>query len=91
MGGHVTAAMVERYHGDFAGAMPDCGVLGDKELFDYFLDADVTAAAFTGTAIDFPDSLAAGQAYAPAYGGLVLGELPELGTGFTRATRPGWR
>ena len=69
--------------------MPSCGVLGDKELFDYFLDANVTAAALTGTAIDFPDSLAAGQAYAPAYRRLVLSELPLLGTGFVAGNPAG--
>ena len=89
MGGHVTAAMIERYRGDFAGALPYCGVLGDKELFDYFLDANVTAAALTGTEIDFPDSLEAGQAYAPAYRGLVLSELPLLGTGFVAGNPAG--
>jgi hypothetical protein len=89
MGGHVTAAMIERYRGDFAGAMPYCGVLGDKELFDFFLDANVTAAALTGTAIDFPDSLAAGQAYAPTYRSLVQGQLPELGSGFVAGNPAG--
>ncbi len=82
MGGHVTAVAIERYRGDFVGAMPYCGVLGDKELFDYFLDANVTAAALTGTDIRFPESLAAGQAYAPTYAGQVLAELPALGSGF---------
>lgn len=89
MGGHVTAAMIERYHGDFAGAMPYCGVLGDKELFDYFLDANVTAAALTRTDIEFPESLAAGQAYAPTYRGQVLAELPALGTGFNQGNPAG--
>jgi hypothetical protein len=89
MGGHVTAAMIERYHGDFAGAMPYCGVLGDKELFDYFLDANVTAAALTRTEIQFPESLAAGQAYAPTYRGQVLAELPALGTGFNQGNPAG--
>ncbi|HZB50814.1 MAG TPA: hypothetical protein VE547_17130 [Mycobacteriales bacterium] len=89
MGGHVTAAMVERFHGDFAGALPYCGVLGDKELFDYFLDANVTAAALTGTAIDFPDSLEAGQAYAPVYRGLVQAQLPQLGSGFVAGNPAG--
>jgi hypothetical protein len=41
--------------------MPYCGVLGDAELFDYFLDANVTAAALAGVGIDFP--LAAGRGY----------------------------
>ncbi len=89
MGGHVTAAMVERFRGDFAGALPYCGVLGDKELFDYFLDANVTAAALTGTPIQFPDSFAAGQAYAPTYRGQVLAQLPALGTGFTAGNPAG--
>jgi hypothetical protein len=83
MGGHITAVEIERFRGDFVGAMPACGVLGDKELFDYFTDANVTAAALTGTAIQFPMTLEAGQAYAPTYDAQVLSELPALGTGFT--------
>lgn len=82
MGGHITTAAIEHYRGDFAGAMPACGVLGDKELFDYFLDANVTAAALTGTTIRFPTTLADAQAYAPEFAGQVLGMLPALGTGF---------
>ncbi|HEY6747791.1 MAG TPA: hypothetical protein VI357_18995 [Mycobacteriales bacterium] len=82
MGGQITAVTIERYRGDFVGAMPACGVLGDKELFDYFTDANVTAAALTDTGIRFPDSLEAGQAYAPTYDAQVLSELPKLGTGF---------
>jgi hypothetical protein len=83
MGGHITAVEIERFRGDFVGALPACGVLGDKELFDYFTDANVTAAALTGTDIQFPTTLEAGQAYAPTYDAQVLSELPELGTGFT--------
>ncbi len=82
MGGHIAAVAIERYRRDFAGAMPACGVLGDKELFDYFTDANVTAAALTGTDIRFPESLEAGQAYAPEYAARVTAALPELGTGF---------
>jgi hypothetical protein len=82
MGGHITAVEIERFHGDFVGALPACGVLGDAELFDYFTDANVTAAALTGTAIQFPMTLEAGQAYAPTYAAQVLSELPALGTGF---------
>jgi hypothetical protein len=82
MGGHVTAVEIEHYRDTFAGAMPYCGVLGDTRLFDHFLDANVTAAALTGTQIQFPDSLAAGQAYAPAFDQLVHAELPQLGSGF---------
>ncbi|MEV0895522.1 prolyl oligopeptidase family serine peptidase [Actinoplanes sp. NPDC049802] len=54
MGGHVTGVAIERYPRTFAGAMPTCGVLGDVELFDYFLDANVTAAALAGVPIEFP-------------------------------------
>lgn len=50
MGGHITAVAIETYRGVFDGAMPVCGVLGDAELFDYFLDANVTAAALAGAA-----------------------------------------
>ncbi|HEV2781300.1 MAG TPA: alpha/beta hydrolase [Actinophytocola sp.] len=82
MGGHITAAAIEHHRGDFVGAMPYCGVLGDKELFDFFLDANVTAAALTGAAIRFPATLAEGQAYAPEFRQQVLGLLPRLGTGF---------
>ncbi|MEV6637795.1 phthalyl amidase [Actinoplanes sp. NPDC051470] len=54
MGGHVTAVAIEKHPSAFAGAMPYCGVLGDTRLFDYFLDANVTAAALAGVPIDFP-------------------------------------
>jgi hypothetical protein len=88
MGGHITAVEIEKYR-DFAGAMPICGVLGDTRLFDYQLDANVTAAGLTGTPIAYPDSLAAGQAYAPAYDLVVLSELPDLGAGFNRGNPAG--
>ena len=48
MGGHITAVAIETYRGVFDAAMLTCGVLGDTELFDYFLDANVTAAALAG-------------------------------------------
>jgi hypothetical protein len=82
MGGHVVGVELETYR-EYAGAMPICGVLGDKELFDYYLDANVTAAALTGTAISFPPTAAGGLAYAPAYAAQVRSELPRLGSGFT--------
>jgi hypothetical protein len=81
MGGHITAVEIEHFR-DFVGAMPFCGVLGDTELFDHFLDANVTAAALTGTTIQFPPTAAEGQAYTPIYDQQVLGELPQLGSGF---------
>ena len=54
MGGQVTAVAIEEFPRSFQAAMPVCGVLGDKELFDYFLDANVTAAALAGVDIEFP-------------------------------------
>jgi hypothetical protein len=82
MGGHITAVAIEHYRGEFVGAMPYCGVLGDKELFDTFLDENVTAAALTHTSIQFPATAEEGQAYAPTYAAQVLNLLPQLGTGF---------
>ena len=55
MGGHVTAVAIEEFPRAFDGAMPVCGVLGDVALYDYFLDANVTAAALAGVPISFPD------------------------------------
>lgn len=48
MGGHVIARSLEQYPGFYAGAMPLCGVLGDHELFDYFLSYHLVAQAITG-------------------------------------------
>jgi len=59
--------------------MPSCGVLAGNDLFDYYLGANVTAAALTGTTITYPTTLAAGTAYAPAYQTAVQSELPALG------------
>jgi hypothetical protein len=79
MGGEITTAEIEAYKGDFAGAMPSCGVLAGSDLFDYYLGANVTAAALTGTSIAYPTTLAAGTAYTPAYQTAVQSELPGLG------------
>jgi hypothetical protein len=43
MGGHITAVSIEQHPTLYDGAMPICGVLGDYELFDYFLDFNVAA------------------------------------------------
>ncbi|GAA2429695.1 alpha/beta hydrolase [Actinomadura vinacea] len=43
MGGHVTARSIEEFPGFYDGALPMCGVLGDHELFDFFLDYQVVA------------------------------------------------
>jgi hypothetical protein len=79
MGGEITTAEIEAYKGQFAGAMPYCGVLAGNSLFDYFLGANVTAAGLTGTTISYPTTAVAGQAYAPAYQATAQSELPALG------------
>lgn len=48
MGGHVIGRSLEQYPGFYDGALPMCGVLGDHELFDFFLDYQVTAQALAG-------------------------------------------
>ncbi len=79
MGGEITTAEIEAYKGEFAGAMPYCGVLAGNNLFDYYLGVNVTAAGLTGTTISYPTTLAAGEAYAPTYQSTVQSELPALG------------
>jgi hypothetical protein len=86
MGGHVAAVAVEHYRRTFAGALPACGVLGDTKLFDYFTDANLTAAVLTKTPTDFP--LAPTPDYQQTYADRVLGLLPELGTGFNQGIPP---
>jgi len=48
MGGHVIGRSVEQYPGFYAGALPMCGVLGDQELFDFFLSFQLSAQALSG-------------------------------------------
>ncbi len=47
MGGHVIARSLEQYPSYYDGAMPLCGVLGDQELFDYFLSFNLVAQDLT--------------------------------------------
>lgn len=54
MGGHITAVTIEQYPKSFDGALPMCGVMGDAELFDYFLDYHVVAQWLTETNVGFP-------------------------------------
>jgi pimeloyl-ACP methyl ester carboxylesterase len=48
MGGHVIGRSLEQYPGFYDGALPVCGVLGDHELFDFFLDYQLTSQALAG-------------------------------------------
>jgi hypothetical protein len=54
MGGHVTGLVAEQWPNTYAGAMPVCGVLGDYELFDFFLDFNVSAQTLSGQNKTFP-------------------------------------
>jgi hypothetical protein len=77
MGGHITAVAIERFRGSFVGAMPVCGVLGDAELFDYFLDSTVTAAALSGVPLQFP--LQPPADFPTTYRATVAGAVSALG------------
>jgi poly(3-hydroxybutyrate) depolymerase len=54
MGGHVTGIVAEQWPKSYDGAMPICGVLGDYELFDYFLDFNVAAQTLSGVGASYP-------------------------------------
>ena len=54
MGGHVTGIVAEQWPQTYDGAMPICGVLGDYELFDYFLDFNVAAQTLSGVGDTYP-------------------------------------
>jgi len=54
MGGHVTAVSIEQYPSAYDAAMPICGVLGDYELFDYFLDFNAAAQQIGTGGSQFP-------------------------------------
>ncbi len=54
MGGHITGVAIEQYPQAYVGALPMCGVMGDNELFDYFLDFNLVAQALAGVAAEFP-------------------------------------
>ena len=54
MGGHITGVAIEQYPHAYVGALPMCGVMGDNELFDYFLDFNLVAEALAGVQAQFP-------------------------------------
>ena len=54
MGGHITGVLIEKFPHDYVGAMPMCGVMGDVELFDYFLDYNLVAQDLAGIQAVFP-------------------------------------
>lgn len=48
MGGHIIGRSIEQFPGYYDGALPMCGVLGDHELFDFFLDYNLVAQDLAG-------------------------------------------
>ena len=54
MGGHITGVLIEQHPQSYVGALPMCGVMGDNELFDYFLDFNLVAQALAGVQAVFP-------------------------------------
>lgn len=87
MGGHITAASIERLRNYYDGAMPVCGVLGDYELFDYFLDFNLAAQQLGVGSSQFPvdedyatttvPAIKAGLELAPGAWPFVLNEKGE--------------
>ncbi len=56
MGGHITGVSIETFPTVYAGAMPICGVMGDFELFDFFLDFNLAAQQLALGESSFPVS-----------------------------------
>ena len=54
MGGHVTGVAIEQWPQSFDGAQPECGVMGDNELFDFFQDAYLVAETLAGHVPEVP-------------------------------------
>jgi len=69
MGGHITGVAIEQYPKSFDGALPMCGVMGDNELFDYFLDYHVVAQWLTETEVGFP--------FPPDYTTAIIPQMKE--------------
>lgn len=67
MGGHITGVAIEQYPNAYDGALPMCGVMGDSELFDYFLDFHLVAQALAGEPGVYP--------YPSDYGTRVVPQL----------------
>ncbi len=54
MGGHITGIVAEQWPQSYDGAMPICGVMGDYELFDYFLDFNLAAQTLSRVGKPYP-------------------------------------
>jgi len=74
MGGHITGVAIEQYPKSFDGALPMCGVMGDCELFDFFLDYQIVAQWLTDIHVGFP--------FPPEYSTVMVPQMKlELGGG----------
>lgn len=86
MGGHITGVAVEQYKNAYDGAMPMCGVMGDSELFDYFVENHLVALALTGLDVSFPFPSDYSSTIVPqlrtAFGAPYPGTLTALGLKF---------
>jgi pimeloyl-ACP methyl ester carboxylesterase len=76
MGGHITGVAIEQYPHDYAGALPMCGVMGDNELFDYFLDYNLVAEALAGVQAQFPFPADYQTAVVPGVKAALAGSFP---------------
>ncbi|MFK8024945.1 MAG: prolyl oligopeptidase family serine peptidase [Ilumatobacter sp.] len=54
MGGHITGVAIEEHHALYDGAMPMCGVMGDYELFDFFVGCAVVGERLALRESQFP-------------------------------------
>jgi pimeloyl-ACP methyl ester carboxylesterase len=54
MGGHIVGVLAEKHARHFDGAQPMCGVMGDVQLFDFFLDYNLVAQTLTDPPAEFP-------------------------------------
>jgi len=87
MGGHITAVSAETYGNTYSGAMPMCGVVGDYELFDYFLDFNVAGQQLALGASQFPAADDYTTAVVPDIKA-ALGMTPDPATWFFFAGLP---
>ena len=78
MGGHITGVAIEQYPQSYVGALPMCGVMGDNELFDYFLDFNLVAEALAGVPAQFPFPADYQTAVVPAVKAVLGAPYPSV-------------
>jgi hypothetical protein len=86
MGGHIIGRSIEQYPHFYAGALPMCGVLGDQDLFDFYLNYNVVAQDIAGVQQTFPVPANYGTATVPGIeAALGLTSLSPIGPDTTNA------